>query len=93
MRCGIALRSLALTTVLLTAALPLFSQQAPDTFRWIDFHSPKDQDVVTWATRQMARMGINSSTGNPSGAKAPLIPGRLWRVDPEATPAAPFQNT
>src|SRR5208337_990672 len=54
MRCGIALRSLALITILLTAALPIYSQQAPDTFRWIDFHSPKDQDVVTWVTRSLA---------------------------------------
>ena len=27
--------------------------QAPDTFRWIDFHSPKDQDVVVWVTRAL----------------------------------------
>ena len=54
MRCGIALRSLALTTILLTVALPLFSQQAPDTFRWIDFHSAKDQDTVVWVTRSLA---------------------------------------
>jgi hypothetical protein len=27
--------------------------QAPDTFRWIDFHSPKDEDVVVWVTRAL----------------------------------------
>ncbi|MGA9584488.1 MAG: hypothetical protein WBQ95_04120 [Terracidiphilus sp.] len=27
--------------------------QAPDTFRWIDFHSPADQDVVVWVTRAL----------------------------------------
>jgi hypothetical protein len=54
MRCVVALRSLALTTILLTAALPLISQQGPDTFRWIDFHSQKDQDVITWVTRSLA---------------------------------------
>jgi hypothetical protein len=27
--------------------------QAPDTFRWIDFHSQKDQDVVVWVTRAL----------------------------------------
>jgi hypothetical protein len=27
--------------------------QAPDSFRWIDFHSPKDQDVVVWVTRAL----------------------------------------
>ena len=27
--------------------------QAPDNFRWIDFHSPKDEDVVVWITRAL----------------------------------------
>ena len=54
MRCGIALRGLGLMAGLVTAALPLFCQQAPDNFRWIDFHAQKDQDVVTWVTRSLA---------------------------------------
>jgi hypothetical protein len=29
------------------------AQQAPEVFRWIDFHAPKDQDVVTWVTRSL----------------------------------------
>jgi len=28
--------------------------QAPDSFRWVDFHSPNDQDVVNWVTRALA---------------------------------------
>ena len=27
--------------------------QAPDNFRWVDFHSPNDQDVITWVTRAL----------------------------------------
>jgi len=27
--------------------------QAPDNFRWVDFHSPNDQDVVNWVTRAL----------------------------------------
>jgi hypothetical protein len=27
--------------------------QAPDTFRWIDFHAQADQDVVVWVTRAL----------------------------------------
>jgi hypothetical protein len=27
--------------------------QAPDSFRWIDFHTPADQDVVVWVTRAL----------------------------------------
>ncbi len=29
------------------------SAQAPDTFRWIDFHAQSDQDVVVWVTRAL----------------------------------------
>lgn len=39
---------------LLVAVFPIFSQQAPENFRWVDFHSPKDQDVVVWVTRSLA---------------------------------------
>lgn len=39
------------------AALPLAhllpAQETPDTFRWIDFHSPKDQDVVVWVNKAL----------------------------------------
>lgn len=35
------------------AGLPC-AAQAPDAFRWIDFHSPNDQDVVNWVTRALA---------------------------------------
>ncbi len=35
-------------------AVPLPAQQAPDTFRWINFHSQKDQDVVVWVSRSLA---------------------------------------
>jgi len=38
----------------LAAAAPLPAQQAPDNFRWVDFHSPKDQGVIVWVTRSLA---------------------------------------
>jgi hypothetical protein len=41
----------ALFAVVLAAAPPLLAQQ--DTFRWVDFHSAKDQDIVTWVTRSL----------------------------------------
>jgi hypothetical protein len=43
-----------LIAVFLAAASSLFAQQAPETFRWVDFHSPKDQDVVAWVTKSLA---------------------------------------
>ncbi len=37
----------------LAVAASLSAQQAPDNFRWIDFHSAKDQDVIVWVTRSL----------------------------------------
>ncbi|HLY40950.1 MAG TPA: hypothetical protein VKR52_07025 [Terracidiphilus sp.] len=35
------------------ATSPLFAQQSPGAFHWIDFHSPEDQSVVIWVTRAL----------------------------------------
>jgi hypothetical protein len=48
--------SLILIAASLVVAAPLCAQQAPETFRWIDFNShtnPKDQDTVTWVKRSL----------------------------------------
>lgn len=45
--------ALALFAAMAFAASPA-TAQAPDAFRWIDFHSPNDQDVVNWVTRALA---------------------------------------
>jgi hypothetical protein len=37
----------------LAVAVPLCAQPAPDTFRWIDFHSAADQNVLTWVNRSL----------------------------------------
>ena len=37
----------------IAAALPVCAQE-PDPFRWMDFHSQKDQDVIVWVTRSLA---------------------------------------
>lgn len=44
---------IALAAALFASALPLVAQETPETFRWIDFHSPKDQDVVLWVTKAL----------------------------------------
>jgi hypothetical protein len=36
-----------------TVTSPCSTAQAPDTFRWIDFHAQSDQDVVVWVTRAL----------------------------------------
>ena len=45
--------SYALIAAALAVTVPLRAQQAPDAFRWIDFHSAKDQDVLTWVNRSL----------------------------------------
>jgi len=37
----------------LALAVPLGAQQTSDTFRWIDFHSDKDQNIVAWVARSL----------------------------------------
>jgi hypothetical protein len=42
-----------LVATLLAMLTPSVAQQAPDSFRWVDFHSPKDQNIVAWVTRSL----------------------------------------
>jgi Putative bacterial sensory transduction regulator len=44
---------IALIAATIVPALPLPAQETPDNFRWIDFHSPKDLDVVLWVTKAL----------------------------------------
>jgi hypothetical protein len=39
---------------MLAVAAPMRAQQAPDTFRWVDFHSAKEADTIAWVTRSLA---------------------------------------
>ncbi len=50
--CGAA--ALALAVSLCAQQTSDSSQQTSDTFRWINFHSPKDQNIVVWVTRSLA---------------------------------------
>jgi hypothetical protein len=43
-----------LAAAMLVLAAPLAAQQqSTDTFRWMDFHSPKDENIVVWVTRSL----------------------------------------
>jgi hypothetical protein len=48
-----SLRRLICGAAALALAVPLSAQQTSDTFRWIDFHSPKDQNIVAWVARSL----------------------------------------
>jgi hypothetical protein len=39
---------------LLAASHSLHAQQGPEPFRWMDFHSDKDHDIVFWVERSLA---------------------------------------
>lgn len=47
------LRRLICGAAALVLAIPLSAQQTSDTFRWIDFHSAQDQNIVAWVTRSL----------------------------------------
>jgi hypothetical protein len=47
-------RCAVIAAAVLAPASLLYAQQPPDTFRWMDFHNPKDQDFVVWVTRSLA---------------------------------------
>jgi hypothetical protein len=53
MRFNLSGLSYLLIAVVLIAAAPIRAQQSPENFRWIDFHSAKDQDIVAWVTRSL----------------------------------------
>jgi hypothetical protein len=53
MRRIIARRGFCWIAAALALAVSLHAQQPPDAFRWIDFHSPQDQDVIVWVTRSL----------------------------------------
>ena len=53
MRCVSFRTRLCCIAVVLAAASALPAQQTSGTFRWIDFHDPKDQNIVAWVTRSL----------------------------------------
>ena len=51
--CGDFPRNLIVSiAAVLSVAAPLPGQQT-DTFRWMNFHSPQDQDIIAWVTRSL----------------------------------------
>jgi hypothetical protein len=70
----------------LAAAAPLSAQQAPDNFRWIDFHSASDADVVVWVTRSLAAEKWTAIREIGVEYDAALVVTTL-RATPESQPA------
>jgi len=73
----------------LVSSLPLRGQQ--DSFRWTDFHSPKDQDVVVWVTRALEAEKWSSIREIGVLYDAALVVTTL-RTNPQASPSADTFN-
>ena len=52
MRAGFSSRLFFLAAALVLA-FPLHAQQTSSSIRWIDFHDPKDQNIVAWIERSL----------------------------------------
>ena len=46
-------RRIFFAAIIIVLAFPLGAQQTSGTFRWIDFHDPKDQNIVAWIARSL----------------------------------------
>jgi hypothetical protein len=53
MRVAVPTQLIVLIATILALVCPSFAQQAPDQFRWVNFHSSTDHDVVAWITRSL----------------------------------------
>ncbi len=70
--------------VLLTAASPVRAEQ--DNFRWMDFHSTKDQDVIVWVTRALQAQSWTSIREIGVLYDAALVV-TTRRANPDASPS------
>jgi hypothetical protein len=83
---GIRLRllfSLGWILVALSSHAPLQAQE--DSFRWMDFHSAKDQDIIVWVTRALGTEKWSSIREIGVLYDAALVVTSL-RSNPEASP-------
>jgi hypothetical protein len=85
MRCFVRLGVVFCLIALSALPSKLAAQQAPDTFRWIDFHSPKDQDVVVWVTRALEAQNWTAIREIGVQYDAALVVTTL-RATPQSTP-------
>jgi len=75
-----------LIAAVLAVAAPLAAQQ-PDPFRWMNFHSPQDQDVIVWVTRSLAAEKWTSIREIGVQYDAALVV-TTQRAGPESLPSA-----
>jgi hypothetical protein len=88
---GVVFRFLGavLCAAVLTSSASLSAQQ--DTFRWMDFHSAKDQDIIIWVTRSLEAEKWTAIREIGVIYDAALVVTTL-RANPEASPGADTFN-
>ena len=75
--------------VALVASAPLRAEQ--DTFRWMDFHSQKDQDIIVWVTRSLEAEKWSSIREIGVLYDAALVVTTV-RTNPQASPSSDTFN-
>ena len=88
---GVVFRFLILAFIAsaLASSGSLYAQQ--DSFRWMDFHNAKDQDVVVWVTRALEAEKWSSIREIGVLYDAALVVTTL-RTNPQASPSADAFN-
>jgi len=81
--------SLGWILVVLSNCATLHGQE--DSFRWMDFHSAKDQDVIVWVTRALEAEKWSSIREIGVLYDAALVVTTL-RINPEASPSSDTFN-
>src|SRR5215472_7613266 len=78
--------------VSIAAALsPVLARAQQDTFRWMDFHSAKDQDIIVWVTRSLEAEKWSSIREIGVIYDAALVVTTL-RTNPAASPGSDTFN-
>ncbi len=85
---GFRVFSLLLAT---SALVPLSARAEQDTFRWMDFHNSKDQDIVVWVTRSLEAEKWSSIREIGVLYDAALVV-TTTRTNPQASPSSDTFN-
>ncbi len=88
---GVVFRFLVSIFIISALAAPASLHSQQDTFRWMDFHSAKDQDVVVWVTRALEAEKWSSIREIGVLYDAALVVTTL-RTNPQASPSADTFN-
>lgn len=85
------LRPVSLLVAAFVLVATACAQQAPEGFRWIDFHAPEDQPVVVWVQRSLSTEKWSAIREIAVEYDAALVITSL-RNNPQAPPSADQQT-